>query len=531
MIGLPYKRANLDGPWDAIVIGSGIGGLTTANLLARHAGQRVLVLERHYEVGGFTHVFRRPGWEWDVGVHYIGNVGSPRAMMRRIFDHLSDGALTWAAMPEVYDRIVLGSRVYDFPAGLERFRAQMKEYFPGEERAIDRYIAAVLSAVKWLNLYMAEKAMPPFLGWLVGGLMRWPFLRWSSPTTLQVLRRFTRNEELIGVLTAQWGDYGLPPAESSFAAHAVVAAHYFGGASYPVGGASRFAETFTPAVRSAGGTVVINAEVASIALERGRAVGVRMADGRELRAPRVISGAGAVNTYTRLLPALPSTRALVRSMERLPASMAHLCLYVGLKQPLSPRDGTNLWIYGGPEHDSRLAQFIEDPKRDFPVLYVSFPSAKDPTFGDRYPGRGTIEVVAPAPYSMFAPWEGTRWKKRGEAYDALKERLKGRLLEGLIRHVPDIAGQVDYLELSTPLSTSHFTHHAQGAVYGVAQVPARFRLRALGPRTPVKGLYLTGADAAISGVAGAVAGGILAASAILGRNMMSVVTSARSVPK
>jgi all-trans-retinol 13,14-reductase len=70
--GIPYKQATLGEVWDAIVIGSGIGGLTAAVLLGAHAGKRVLVLERHYEAGGFTHTFHRPGYEWDVGLHYIG---------------------------------------------------------------------------------------------------------------------------------------------------------------------------------------------------------------------------------------------------------------------------------------------------------------------------------------------------------------------------------------------------------------------------------------------------------------------------
>ena len=72
--GTPYKQAKLDEKWDAIVIGSGIGGLAAAVLLGQHGGKRVLVLERHYEAGGFTHTFHRPGYQWDVGVHYIGEM-------------------------------------------------------------------------------------------------------------------------------------------------------------------------------------------------------------------------------------------------------------------------------------------------------------------------------------------------------------------------------------------------------------------------------------------------------------------------
>jgi all-trans-retinol 13,14-reductase len=89
--GIPYMQARLAETWDAIVIGSGIGGLTAAVLLGAHAGKRVLVLERHYEAGGFTHTFRRPGYEWDVGLHYIGQMQDERSTVRRAFDHITGG--------------------------------------------------------------------------------------------------------------------------------------------------------------------------------------------------------------------------------------------------------------------------------------------------------------------------------------------------------------------------------------------------------------------------------------------------------
>ncbi len=120
---------------------------------------------------------------------------------------------------------------------------------------------------------------------MAGRFLRAPFLRWASHTTLDVLRRFTQNEELIAVLTAQWGDYGLPPAQSSFGIHAIVAAHYFNGASYPVGGAERIAETIAPAIERNGGKVVVSADVQEIVVQNGNATGVRMADGREFHSP------------------------------------------------------------------------------------------------------------------------------------------------------------------------------------------------------------------------------------------------------
>ena len=147
--GQSYRKQPPEGDYDAIIIGSGVGGLATAALLAKHGGRRVLVLERHYMPGGFTHVFRRRGYEWDVGVHYIGGVGDRRSATRRLFDHITDGSLEWAPMGEVYDRIILGEKSYDYVAGSEGFARRMKEYFPDEARAIDRYLELTLQAKKW----------------------------------------------------------------------------------------------------------------------------------------------------------------------------------------------------------------------------------------------------------------------------------------------------------------------------------------------------------------------------------------------
>jgi len=522
--GVSYKQHPPEGDFDAIVIGSGIGGLASAALLARRAGKRVLVLERHYTAGGFTHVFHRPEYDWDVGVHYIGQVGEG-APMRALFDELTDGRLKWNAMPEVYDQIRIADRSYDFVSGAERFAERMREYFPRDGAAIREYLAQVHGAARASRLFFAEKAIPAPLARVAGPLLRRRFLKYAGRTTGETLARLTGNRELIAVLTGQWGDYGLPPGQSSFGIHATIAEHYMEGAFYPVGGASRIAAGIAPAIERAGGRILVGAEVEQILLDAGnRAIGVRMADGRELRAPLILSDAGAWNTYTRLLP--PDTPGRARALaeiEHIPVSMGHLSLYVGLRRdPGEPEFGdTNLWIYPGPDHDANVARYAADPDQPFAGLFISFPSAKDPEFAQRHPGRATIEVVTLAHYGWFERWADTRWKRRGADYDALKQSLAERMRAELERHVPAVRGKIDYCELSTPLSTRQFANYHRGEIYGPAYTPERFRVRALSPRTPVGNLYLTGADAGMLGVVGALAGGALAASAVLRRNLMA----------
>ncbi len=162
-VGTPYKQFHETGPFDAIVVGSGIGGLGTAALLAKAAGRRVLVLEKHYTAGGFTHVFHRPGFEWDVGVHYIGQVHRAGSQAEALFEYLAEGRLSWSAMSDVYDRVSIDGLRFDYVSGREALRDELVRTFPLERYAIDRYFRAIRQCMRRLPLYFVEKALPPLL--------------------------------------------------------------------------------------------------------------------------------------------------------------------------------------------------------------------------------------------------------------------------------------------------------------------------------------------------------------------------------
>lgn len=519
-----YKKTKPEGSWDSIVIGSGLGSLVTAVLLARR-GKKVLVLEQHYTPGGFTHVFKRKRFEWDVGIHYIGEVHEQGSGLQKLFDALSEGQLEWADMGEVYDRIVFGDTVYDLPKGARAYAARMKEYFPAESAAIDRYMELVFDASRSARTFFMERALPPLAGTLAGPWMKRRFNKHSGQTTLEVLRGLTKNQQLIGVLTGQYGDYGLPPAQSSFAMHAILVKHYFKGGAFPVGGSARIFETIAPQLIRRRGAVYTNAPVEEILVRKGRAVGVRMQDGHVLEAGSVVSGAGAWNTFGKLLrkEGVPETAGWQEQISRIGTSAAHLSLYIGLDATAEtlrlPR--ANYWIY--PEdydHDANLARFLANPEAPLPVTYISFPSAKDPSFQQRYPDRSTIEIITLAPWERFAAWSGTRWKHRGDDYDAAKAYWSERLLAELYRREPQVKPHVEVHELSTPLSTAHFAGYAQGEIYGLAHTPERFRSHLLRPRTGVKDLWLTGQDIVSCGIGGALMSGILTASAMEGKNVL-----------
>ena len=145
----------------------------------------------------------------------------------------------------------------------------------------------------------------------------------------------------------------------------------------------------------------------------------------------------------------------------LPPSTAHLNLYVGLSQSDSALglQGTNLWLYPSFDHDANVERFSRDFAQNadspFPGVYLSFSSAKDPDFQRRHPGKSTVEVIAMVPYAAFAAWADSRWRRRGDDYDTLKQRLTERMLAELERQAPSeredrLCGTV-YAGYDTPL--------------------------------------------------------------------------------
>jgi all-trans-retinol 13,14-reductase len=461
-----------------------------------------------------------------VGVHYVGEA-APGQAIRAAFEAVTDGSLEWAPLGAVYDRIVIGTDTYELRAGADNLRRDLKRYFPREARAIDRYLAIVAEVVAASRRYFMAKALPAPIAALAGLPLRRAFMRYAERTTRSVLEELTRDQRLIAVLTGQWGDFGLPPAQSSFAIHAIVANHYLEGAYYPVGGARRIFDAIAPVIAAGGGKVLINAEVSGIAIENRRAVGVTMSDGAVIRAPLVISDAGVINTFGRLLPGDVADRCHL-DRTALEPSIAHLCLYLGLRYTADELElpKSNLWIYPDERHERTFANALEDPDAAIPPVYISFPSAKDPDFARRHPGRATIDVITLSRWDSFARWSATRWKKRPQEYGAKKEKLTARLLDVVYRHLPQIKDRIDVCELSTPITTRHFSNYANGEIYGLAHTPARFGEPLLRPRTPVRGLFLTGQDVTVCGVAGALMGAVLCASAILRRNLVSSIRAA-----
>ena len=436
-------------------------------------------------------------------------------MAGRLLSRLTAGRLRWASLGSVYEEFYFpGDFRIDFPDNPARFRANLVEAFPLQEEAIDAYLGSVREVAGTMRAYYLSRTLPrrlvPAVEWLLAKNAR----KYLNLTAKEVVEDLTDDPRLRTVFTAQWGYYGAPPSRASYAIQALVARHFSHGGFYPVGGSQQIARSLLQTVADAGGWTRILADVDEILVEKGRAAGVRLADGEEIRARRVVSAAGIVSTAQRLLPEAYRDQQWAEETSDLEPGPAHVCLYLGFKGDITRAgaSGANKWFYNTWSAEDEVWE-IDDLERlgPAPVLYCSFPSLKDPEHDPGPEERHTGEVVTFVPWKSFARWRGTRWKKRGDDYNALKQRLQDSLLEQYLERLPELRSMVDFVELSTPASTDHFCRPVAGSIYGLEPTPERFRNPWLRPRSPIRGLYFAGSEAATVGVMGAMLGGVLAA--------------------
>ncbi|XP_027016914.1 all-trans-retinol 13,14-reductase-like [Tachysurus fulvidraco] len=532
---------------DAIVIGSGIGGLSIAVLLAK-VGKKVLVLEQHDRAGGCCHSFSEKGFEFDVGIHYIGNL-EETGRFRCIVEQLTNGQLQWEPLENPFDQVVLGPpenrRVYPIYSGNTRFPEELKKCFPGEEKAIDEFMRLVKNCGRGVWMVLLLKLLPSpvakFLAYTGLANRMSYFFSYGSRSLSEVVNSLTENKELRAVLCYIFGTYGNAPKEASFSMHSLLVCHYLPGAWYPKGGASQIAYNMIPIIEKAGGAVLVRAPVSRILLNgANEAIGVSVMKGQEevhVRAPIVISDAGIFNTYQQLLPKEVQTHAAIqKQLSMLKHGEGGLSIFIGLngsKEELGLK-AENYWIFCENNLDELFNCYIkgerEDSTKNIPMIFVASPSAKDPTWEQRQPDKSTLSVVSFAPYSWFEEWKDGKVKNRGDDYEELKETIINSVLELLTQIYPEIKDKIEYIEAGTPITNQHYLAAPKGEIYGADHSTSRFTAEVcvtLRPQTPIKNLFLTGQDIFSCGFAGAIAGAMVCGSAILNRNLYRDIESLR----
>jgi all-trans-retinol 13,14-reductase len=501
--------------WDAIVVGSGIGGLASATALAK-LNRRVLVLEQQHALGGSTNTFSRNGYTWDVGLHYLSELG-PGLDAVGTLAWLCDGPVEAFDYGETYDYVHLPD---GFEIGLIKpeaaWQESLKRKFPDSSAQIDAYFRMLKPAANAFIASFILRGLPRALAPFYAAFHRRSIDRWCGITVHDMLERSIGDPRLRAVLGAQWCDYGAIPAAASFGMQAKVTRSFSKGAYSPVGGAATLLQRMVPVIERAGGRALVDARVEEILVEHGAAAGVKTADGRTYRSPRVISDVGVLNTVGRLLPESLRHSAWAKEILSFAPSHSAVVLHLGLEGDVAANGATvyNHWFY---ETWDQNANLWVDPfaPGDAPMMFVSFTTLHDPKHDPGPRSKHSADIIVMTSADAFTRWIG---KKRDaaaqEEYAQKKTVLEEKLLAQFARYFPKLAPLIAYHELSTPATVAAYNSAPRGAIYGIEVTPRRFLSPHLGPRTPIAGLYFAGQDVVTPGVFGAIVGGMMAAGAI-----------------
>lgn len=491
--------------YDVIVIGSGIGGLTTASLLAQIAKKRVLVLEGHFKLGGFTHSFQRKGYKWDVGLHYVGDMAAD-SLSRQVMDMVTGGQVRWEKMENPIEHFVYPSHNIQIDATEEAQKQVLKAEFPQCADEIDRYYRLVHRARAWVKRWTICKQFPK----LMGSLITIPGRRLATRTVKDVLESTISDPKLRGMLVSQRGNYGLPPSQCAFGMHALVVSHYFEGGYVPVGGAEKIAQAVKTVIERNGGVCLAGHPVTKLEIENGRVSKVLVErKGRllEFEAPLVISAIGAPKTFTELIAAevdIPERSKL--HVNALPPTTVNV--YVGLKD--DPRtvgmDSGNYWFADSYDHDAIVNDDRETDGIQYGYGFLSSSSLRDSTCSQH-----VAQIIFMSNYESWQSWSDQPWLRRDDMYMSRKDAIAQHAINLIDKRLPGFRDLVDYHEVSTPLSVEHCAGHSGGAIYGLPCTPQRFKGGGLHVQTSIKNLLLSGSDVGTFGIVGAMMSGLMAA--------------------
>lgn len=494
--------------FDTVIIGAGIGGLTTGNLLAKN-GQNVLILEKHSQVGGYVTTYKRKKYPMDV-VHVIGGLKND-ASIDRIFKYLN--LYSKVQVIEVEKVFVYRFPGYDISCytDMEKYGAELKDNFPEEKKNIDRFLAEMTGM--WGQI-LASYYNPATLKLALYPLRFPKLVKYQHWTFEKFLDQFTTNHELKKILSAGWGYNGLNmPRVSAIYMIAMLMSYHTGGAWYPKGGFQNLSNAFAENFKEYGGTIRTSREVEKIIIKDKAAVGVLTNKGEEFFAKNVVSNSDTKNTFLNLVEREFVPDKVHQKVRNYKQSVSGFVVHlvVDMEIPESLSCGCVMYF---PSFDTEEHQFSlwEKGEMELDASTMGLGMAVA-TFKDKEmvpDGKHVLDLIyMPAPYEYFK-------KDTKEEYKKLKEDISERMINAAENLIPDLGKHVIVKDVSTPLTYERYTGATEGGWYDIDCSPNQAILGRIRNKTPIPGLYLTGAKTFPgSGMFGSIQAGLFTADSIL----------------
>jgi prolycopene isomerase len=473
-----------DKKFDAIIIGSGVGGLFCALELVSK-GKKVLVVERQPIPGGVATSFRRKGFSFEAALHIVDSLSCDGEIRKFLDEQGISQKLDFLELKE-FGRLIYPEHDLVIEADFEKLKKTLVDNFPQEQGGLEIFFRQINKFYKQFDAFACAN-LPLWLKLMLSPVLYPEIIRTSSLTVEQFIPRKIKDKKLRAIISTLWGFIGLAPSELCVFYFLMVLRGYWGQrTAYVKGGFSHLFEVMVDRIREAGSEVRFNTSVKSIIVGKDKtARGIVTEGGEEFLAKVIVSNANAIDTLTRLVDDQSVRSYYFKRLSKMRKSLSAIIFYLGLDVPARAvgMEYPLLSINTTYDHEESFRRCAEG---DYDNCNFALVDHSQIDAGLAPPGKGTISVMTLANY---ANWEGLGRQE----YENKKKEVSQIVIARLERYLPGVSRHIEVLEVGTPLTIERFACLPQGAIYGFAETVPQASINHLSQQTKVKGLFLSGA--------------------------------------
>ena len=469
--------------YDSIVIGSGLGGLTTAALLTHH-GQKVLVLEKRDVPGGYASNFKRKNFTFDCSLHQLTGA-SPGTLIWEILDKcwIVD-KVEFIRHREFMRGVFPDLDIIISQCSLETHKRQLIQLFPHEEENIHNVFAALIKICDEMVRFLRSKI--PLWIEMIYFPLKYPHMAFNSKKTLADILAKIKDQRLKDIIGMSWGYYGLPPSQLSAEYFAAGWAAYLRAGGYCVrGGSQALSNAFVASIKEGGSEVKLNSPVKKILIEDGKAMGVETINGERFFARNIISNVNIPATVFQMVGEEYFPRRYISKIKSQIPAISAAVVYLGLDTTFQELGVNDYEISLHPNYDFD-AQYTASVEGDFKNAHILLALHSNIDESTAPEGKGVMSITALSGYEIWANLSEEEYKRK-------KDETTKIFIDRSEKVIPNLSKHIEVCEIATPLTMERRVGSYKGAFYGYAQFVRQSGFLRVPEKTPIKNLDFVGA--------------------------------------
>lgn len=480
--------------YDAVIIGSGLGGLECAHILSK-AGMSVLLLERGTQAGGCLQSYRRHGLAFDTGFHYVGGLDEGQSL-HSAFRHLGLLRLPWQRLDNHFDRVTIGNQTFNFAQGYDAFVETLTVAFPAERNALNRYADMLKQCGEQqfdaLNPQTGESSL---------------LSRLFETSAYQYLTETFHDPLLINVLCGTSLKMELRKESLPLFTFAHGNGSFIESSWRLKGDGSLIVNSLADGIRMHGGEIICNAEVQELVEKDGKLVHAVCSNGEIYEGTIFISNIHPAVTCNLVKQSSRMKKVYRSRITHLENTFGMFTVSLRIKPQTLRYFNWNQYIYKEP--DVWAFHLKNNPVSGVLV------SCRIPEDGSKYVQQ--VDLLTPMNWSECEQWSHTEVGRRGEDYKAMKKRVADECITLAERFIPGLRDRITGCYTSTPLTYRNYTLTPEGSAYGLRKDFRNPMITLLSPRTPIPNLLLTGQNLMLHGLHGVTMTALFTCAEVLGK--------------